>query len=55
MIVLRRPQASEICPPSSAPTAAAKISELMMMPSDKSLSPSSACIGRSAPLLTPVS
>ena len=55
MIVVRRPMASEIFPPSRAPTAAAKTSELMARPNCKSVSPSSACIGPSAPLDTPVS
>ena len=55
MIVVRRPIASEIFPPMRAPTAAAKTSELMTMPTCRSESPSSACIGPSAPLATPVS
>ena len=48
MIVVRRPIASEIFPPMKAPTAAAKTSRPMTMPSCKSESPSSACIGPSA-------
>ena len=55
MIVVRRPMASEIFPPTRAPTAAAKISELMTIPNCRSDSPSSWAIGPSAPLVTPVS
>ena len=55
MIVFLRPIASEIWPPIRAPTAAAKISELMTTPSCRRDSPSSLAIGPSAPLDTPVS
>ena len=54
-MVFRRPQASERRPPDSAPTAAAKTSELVTTPSVNGVRPSSSDIGRSAPLITPVS
>ena len=54
-IVLRRPMASEMIPPTRAPIAAANSSELMTTPSCSSESPSSLAIGPSAPLATPVS
>ena len=55
MIVLRRPQPSESRPANIAPNAAAKTSELVATPSVKGVRPSSAAMGRSAPLMTPVS
>ena len=54
-IVLRRPMASEMIPPTRAPIAAANSSALMTTPSCNSESPSSLAIGPSAPLATPVS
>ena len=54
-IVLRRPMASEMIPPTRAPIAAANSSELMTTPSCSRESPSSLAIGPSAPLATPVS
>jgi hypothetical protein len=55
MIVLRRPQPSAMRPPSMAPIAAPKSSELVTTPSVKFVRPSSAFIGFRAPLMTPVS
>ena len=54
-MVLRRPHKSAICPDTSAPSAAAKTSELITTPTCKRFRPSSAAIGPSAPLATPVS
>ncbi len=54
-MVFRRPMASESLPPTRAPTAAAKTSELITMPVWIRDRPSSSDIGPSAPLETPVS